>query len=304
MDTAPLPPACSYLETVGNTPMVKLDRCVPAASKQATILCKLEMQNPGGSLKDRIALNMIEEAEARGDITPGKTTIIDFTSGNTGIGYAMVAAAKGYKCIVIMPKVRPMLERYLICRQFGAEVHLFNPSLGAPGALKYVKDQLAANPHYWWPNQLGNPDNPAVHERTTGPEIWKQAGGAVDYFIHGIGTGGCVAGVGKYLKSVNPKCRVTAHAHTRTHRSTTPLSGLSMSPSLDVAPLPHTSVGRSSPPPGDRARADRGARAHRRFAQAARRRRLGARRPLPVPRRLRQGTREGQPSPYSAPPAS
>ena len=98
--------------------MVKLDRCVPAASKQATILCKLEMQNPGGSLKDRIALNMIEEAEARGDITPGKTTIIDFTSGITGIGYY----AKGYKCIVIMPKVRPMLERYLICRQFGAEV--------------------------------------------------------------------------------------------------------------------------------------------------------------------------------------
>ncbi|EOD20015.1 cysteine synthase [Emiliania huxleyi CCMP1516] len=224
MDTAPLPPACSYLETVGNTPMVKLDRCVPAASKQATILCKLEMQNPGGSLKDRIALNMIEEAEARGDITPGKTTIIDFTSGNTGIGYAMVAAAKGYKCIVIMPKVRPMLERYLICRQFGAEVHLFNPSLGAPGALKYVKDQLAANPHYWWPNQLGNPDNPAVHERTTGPEIWKLAGGAVDYFIHGIGTGGCVAGVGKYLKSVNPKCRVIALEPTeaRVHTGASP----------------------------------------------------------------------------------
>ena len=213
MEGAPLPPTCSYLETIGNTPMVKLDRCVPEASKQATILCKLEMQNPGGSLKDRIALNMIEEAEKRGEIAPGKNTIIDFTSGNTGIGYAMVAAAKGYKCIVIMPKVRPMLERYLICRQFGAEVHLFNPALGAPGALKYVKEQIAANPDYWWPNQLGNPDNPAVHERTTGPEIWKQAGGAVDYFIHGIGTGGCVAGVGKYLKSVNPKCRVTAHTH-------------------------------------------------------------------------------------------
>ena len=190
--------------------MVKLDRCVPEASKQATILCKLEMQNPGGSLKDRIALNMIEEAEKRGEVTPGKTTIIDFTSGNTGIGYAMVAAAKGYKCIVIMPKVRPMLERYLICRQFGAEVHLFNPALGAPGALKYVKEVVAANPDYWWPNQLGNPDNPAVHEQTTGPEIWRQAGGSVDYFVHGIGTGGCVAGVGKFLKSVNPKCHVIA----------------------------------------------------------------------------------------------
>jgi len=207
---AALPKTCSYLETVGRTPMVKLVRCVPPESKQATILCKLEMQNPGGSLKDRIALNMVEEAEKRGEISPGKTTIVDFTSGNTGIGYAMVAAAKGYQCIIIMPAVRPMLERYLICRQFGAAVHLFNPSLGAPGAIKYVKQLLADNPSYWWPNQLGNMDNPAAHIANTGPEIWEQAEGKVDYFIHGIGTGGCVAGVGKFLKSKNAACKVIA----------------------------------------------------------------------------------------------
>ena len=205
-----VPKVCSYLETVGRTPMVKLDRCVPPESKQATILCKLEMQNPGGSLKDRIALNMIEEAEKRGEITPGKTTIVDFTSGNTGIGYSMVAAAKGYKSIIVMPAVRPMLERYLICRQFGAVVHLFNPSLGAPGGIKYIKDLLAANPDYWWGNQLGNMDNPAAHIANTGPEIWEQAEGKVDYFVHGIGTGGCIAGVGKFLKSKNADCKVIA----------------------------------------------------------------------------------------------
>ena len=205
------PPVCSYLETIGNTPMVKLDRSVPDAAKHATILCKLEMQNPGGSLKDRIAFNMIDQAEKRGEISPERTTIVDFTSGNTGIGYAMVAAAKGYKCIVIMPHVRPMLERYLICRQFGAHVHLFNVAHGIPAAIKYVKELVESNPDkYWWANQLGNLDNPAVHEQTTGPEIWKQAGGKVDYFIHGIGTGGCIAGVGKYLKSMNPDCKIIA----------------------------------------------------------------------------------------------
>lgn len=205
-----LPKTCSYLETIGATPMVKLDRCVPPESKQATILCKLEMQNPGGSLKDRIALNMIEEAEKRGEIKPGEQTIVDFTSGNTGIGYAMVAAAKGYKCIIVMPAVRPMLERYMICRQFGADVHLFNPAHGIPAGLKYTKDLVANNPSYWCPNQMGNMDNPAAHVANTGPEIWEQAEGKVDYFIHGIGTGGCVAGCGQFLKSKNADCKVIA----------------------------------------------------------------------------------------------
>lgn len=194
--------------------MVRLsNRSLPAevVANDVTILCKLEMQNPGGSLKDRIALNMIESAEARGEISPGKTTIVDFTSGNTGIGYAMVAAAKGYECIVCMPQVRAMLERYLIVRQFGAHVHLFNPALGAVGCIKYIKDLVASAPDkYWSPNQLGNLDNPEAHEAHTGPEIWTQAGGKVDIFVHGIGTGGCVAGVGKYLKSKNPAVRVIA----------------------------------------------------------------------------------------------
>jgi cysteine synthase A len=167
------------------------------------------MQNPGGSLKDRIALQIIEAAEARGEISAGRTTLIDFTSGNTGIGYAMVAAAKGYELIVVMPQVRPMLERYIICRQFGAKVHLFNPALGAGGALKYIAE-LAAKPDFYWLNQLGNEDNPAAHAQFTGPEIWAQAGGKVDVFIHGIGTGGCIAGVGGYLKGQNPECKVVA----------------------------------------------------------------------------------------------
>ena len=204
------PKVCSYLETIGKTPMVKLERSVPEAAKHATILCKLEMQNPGGSLKDRIAYNMINQAEKRGEISPDKTTLIEFTSGNTGIGIAMCAAAMGYKCIIVMPAVRPMLERYLTCRQFGATVHLSNPSLGAPGGIAYVKKLCADNPSYYWVDQFGNMENPEVHVATTGPEIWEQASGQVDYFVHGIGTGGCVAGVGKFLKSKNADCKVVA----------------------------------------------------------------------------------------------
>ena len=210
-----LPECCTYLETVGRTPMVRLSaRSLPQAviDNDCRVLCKLEMQNPGGSLKDRIALGMIEAAEARGEIEAGKSTIIDFTSGNTGIGYAMVAAAKGYACVVVMPRVRAMLERYLICRQFGAAVYLFNPALGAAGCIKYIQELVASSApgKYWWPNQLGNGDNPAAHEAHTGPEIWAQAGGNVDAFVHGIGTGGCVAGVGAFLKAKNPACRVIA----------------------------------------------------------------------------------------------
>jgi len=123
----------------------------------------------------------------------------------------MVAAAKGYGCIVVMPQVRAMLERYLICRQFGAHVYLFNPAHGAVGAVKYIQELVASDPEkYWCPSQLSNDDNPAVHEAHTGPELWAQAGGRVDVFVHGIGTGGCIAGVGKFLKSVNPAVRIVA----------------------------------------------------------------------------------------------
>lgn len=188
--------------------VVLSDRAIPPESRQARLLVKLELQNPGGSLKDRIALNIVEEAEKRGDLKEGMT-LVDFTSGNTGIGYAMIAAAKGYKCIVVMPRVRAMLERYLICRQFGADVHLINPARGAVDGIEYVKE-LCERDDYWWANQLGNEDNPTAHVKSTGPEIWRQADEEVDYFVHGIGTGGCIAGVGKYLKSKNPNCKIVA----------------------------------------------------------------------------------------------
>jgi len=207
--TVPTPPLCDYLDTVGNTPLVKLGKCIPKESKAARVLAKLEMQNPGGSLKDRIAKNMIEKAEAEGKITPGVTTLVDFTSGNTGIGEALVAAAKGYKCIIVMPQVPPMFERYIICRQFGADVHLLNPAAGGVAWVKYTKD-LASQPNHFYIGQMENENNPGAHIDGTGPEIWKQAGGSVDYFVHGIGTGGCIAGVGKYLKEQNPAVKVVA----------------------------------------------------------------------------------------------
>ena len=207
-DAAAAPPVCTYLETIGRTPLVRLsERSLPSAARHATVLAKLEMTNPGGSIKDRIALNMIERAEARGEIAPGRNTIVDFTSSNTGIGYAMVAAAKGFKCIVIMPKTRSMRERYMICRLFGAEVRLFNPAQGVPGVTLYVQRLVAEHPELWWANQVGNDDNPSTHAATTAPEIWAQTGGHIDYFIAGLGTGGCLAGVGAFLKQKNPEVK-------------------------------------------------------------------------------------------------
>ena len=261
-----VPAVSTYLETIGRTPMVRLSpRSLPAEAlaNGVQVLCKLEMQNPGGSLKDRIALGMIAAAEARGEIVPGETTIIDFTSGNTGIGYAMVAAAKGYACIVCMPRVRAMLERYLICRQFGAAVHLFNPALGAVGCIKYIQDLVASAPagKYWWPNQLGNDDNPAAHAAHTGPEIWAQAGGKVDVFVHGIGTGGCIAGVAAFLKSKNPAVRIVALEPTESRVHVVSVTGSSSAPPPPCrrlladadAPPPSTSAAplaplRSAPP--------------------------------------------------------
>ena len=139
------------MDAVGNTPLVKLQR---TTTPGVTVLCKLEAQNPGGSVKDRIAKSMIEAAEARGLITPGKTTIIEATSGNTGIGVAMAAAAKGYKAIIVMPQLPPMYERYIICRKFGADVHLTDGAKGVPGMLSYLRDMLAKHPHMWCPSQV------------------------------------------------------------------------------------------------------------------------------------------------------
>ena len=201
---------CADLETIGKTPMVKLNNILTEEMKAAgtLLLCKLEMQNPGGSVKDRIALHMIEDAEKSGKLKPGMT-VIEYTSGNTGIGIAMVCAAKGYKCIVVMPQKPSCLERYIICRQFGAEVRLTAPAKGQPGMRAYVEELLAADDNLFCTSQFNNPANPATHIDTTGPEILEQSGGRVDYFVSGVGTGGTVTGVGTFLKE---KCGTTVIA--------------------------------------------------------------------------------------------
>lgn len=210
-----LQPTPTYLDSVadaiGKTPLVKLGRVLPDESKANAVLAKLEMQNPGGSVKDRIAKNMIEMAERDGTISPDRTTIVEYTSGNTGIGVSMVCAAKGYKCIIIMPQLPPMKERYSICRKFGADVHLTCGAKGVAGMKIYCEELIASDPDkYWCPQQFYNEDNPDMHFSTTGPEIYEQAGGKVDYLISGVGTGGTVTGVGKFLKSKNPNMTVIA----------------------------------------------------------------------------------------------
>jgi len=200
----------SYLDTVGKTPLVAINSVLTEEAKHATVLCKLEMQNPGGSIKDRIAMKMVEDAEKSGKLKPGMT-VIEPTSGNTGIGVAMVCAAKGYKCIIVMPQVPPMLERVMICRMFGAEVRLTCPGKGFKGLLEHVHGQIAKEPDkYYFPNQFSNESNPDAHYDTTGKEIWEQTSGDVDIFIHGIGTGGCISGVGKYLKEKKESVKVIA----------------------------------------------------------------------------------------------
>mmetsp|Transcript_5860 Transcript_5860/g.14144 ORF Transcript_5860/g.14144 Transcript_5860/m.14144 type:complete len:399 (+) Transcript_5860:178-1374(+) len=201
-------------DLIGQTPMVKLNRVLPENMVADKILLKLEMQNPGGSIKDRIALSMIVEAEKRGEIAPGKTTIVEATSGNTGIGLAMVAAARGYKCIIAMPQVPAMYERYIIDRKFGAEVHLVsvnkdNMEKSFDNMVAYAKELCAANPDtHWMPAQFVNVDNPKVHYETTGPEIWAQSGENIDVFVAGAGTGGTIAGGAKYLVEQNPEMEV------------------------------------------------------------------------------------------------
>ena len=197
--------ADSVLDLVGNTPLVRLHRVVPEGS--AEVLAKLDSLNPAGSIKDRIALSMIEDAEARGDLKPGDV-IVESTSGNTGIGLAMVAAVKDYRLILTMPDDMSV-ERRKLFERFGAEVVLTPAIEGMSGAV-FAAQELAEKHSYFMPEQFNNPANPEVHRRTTAQEIMKATGGQLDAFVAGVGTGGTITGVGEVLKQHNSQILVVA----------------------------------------------------------------------------------------------
>lgn len=198
--------ANNILELIGQTPLVKLNHIVGKAD--ADVYLKLEFFNPGGSVKDRIGLSMIEGAEERGELKPGNT-IIEPTSGNTGIGLAMVAAAKGYRAILVMPDTMSMERRNLL-RAYGAELVLTPGAEGMKGAIAKAEELKNANPEYFMPQQFNNTDNVKIHRETTGKELISQVDGQIDAFVSGIGTGGTVTGAGEVLKETFPNLHVVA----------------------------------------------------------------------------------------------
>lgn len=196
----------NVVELIGNTPLIKINRILEENS--AEIFVKLESFNPAGSVKDRIALNMVEDAEAKGKIKKGDT-IIEPTSGNTGIGLALVCAVKGYRLILVMSESMSFERRNLLA-SYGAELVLTPAKDGMQGAIDKANEILKGHPEYFMPNQFENPANPAMHKKTTAVEIWDAMDGRIDAFVAGVGTGGTITGVGEFLKEKNPDIKIIA----------------------------------------------------------------------------------------------
>ena len=196
----------SIEELIGRTPLMELSNLEQKLELQATLLAKVEALNPGGSAKDRVAKRMVEDAEKAGILKAG-ATIIEPTSGNTGIGLSVMAAARGYRAIIVMPDSMSM-ERRLLMTAFGAELVLTEGAKGMAGAIEKAEELAREIPNSFIPGQFDNPSNPAAHYETTGPEIWADTDGKVDIFVAGIGTGGTITGTGRYLKEQNPDVRI------------------------------------------------------------------------------------------------
>ncbi len=195
-------------ETIGHTPLLEVTRLEAEEQTGARIFAKLELFNPGGSVKDRVAAAMINDAEKSGALKPG-SVIIEPTSGNTGIGLSAVAAARNYRIIIVMPETMS-IERRNLMKAYGAELVLTDGAKGMKGAIDKAEELAKEIPGAFIPSQFTNPSNPAIHEKTTGAEIWEDTDGKVDVFVAGVGTGGTVSGVGRYLKSKDPAVKVVA----------------------------------------------------------------------------------------------